>query len=99
MTHFLFYCYHYYLLLLLLPFTVVIFSAVVILVVDIAAAAAAADLTSIAIFVADSIIHVALFHHNTLFMHTCNFRVLFAMVIVREVTSGNWPYMSSLRSL
>jgi hypothetical protein len=73
-----------HLLLLLLPYTVVILLAFAAVAV---------------VFVADVIIDVALFPRNTLSMHTCNFRILFAMVLVREVTPGHSPYMASLRSL
>jgi hypothetical protein len=83
----LFYCYSYYLLLLLLPFTVVIFAAAVLAAVV------------VVVVVAYIIIDVALFPRDMLSMYACNFRILFATVIVREVTPGHSPRMSSLRSL
>jgi hypothetical protein len=79
----------------LLPFTVVIIAAVV----DIAAAAAAALSSVVVVFSADIIIDVSLLHRNTLSMHTCDFRIPFAMVIVCQVTPGYSPYISSLLSL
>jgi hypothetical protein len=91
----LFYCDYYNLLLLLLPFTVVIFAAVV----DIAATAAAFAAVVVGVSGYIIIFDIALLPSNTLSMLTCNFRILFALVIVREVTPGHSPRMSSLRSL